>query len=257
MENALIFGFALAGSVGAICLAAALLVLPSGTRATVLPALISYATGTLIGAAFLGLLPEALALGPTRAVLATALGAIFAFFLLEKLLIWRHHHQLDVHRHHEDPTEAHHVGSAAGPLLLLGDAVHNFVDGFVIAVTFGVSIEVGVAASIAIVVHEVAQEVGDFAILLDAGYTPRRAFLWNTVSGMPTLAGAALTVALADRIEPLIPYAMAVAASTFLYIGMADLIPTLHRHVGPMATVTQMALMGAGVGTIVLIHALA
>jgi zinc and cadmium transporter len=257
MTTALLFGFALAGSVGAIGLAAALLVLPSTIRSTILPALIAYATGTLIGASFLGLLPEAIARAPAEGVLATALGGIFAFFILEKLLIWRHHHQIDEHHHHALQEGHVHVGSAVGPLLLLGDGVHNFADGVVIAITFDVSIELGVAASVAIVVHEVAQEVGDFAVLLDSGYRPARALLWNTVSGLATVVGAALAFALAPRIDAIAPYVMAVAASTFLYIGMADLIPALHRHVGAAATVTQLTVMGAGVGTIVLIHAVA
>jgi zinc and cadmium transporter len=257
MTMALIFGFAVAGSIGALSLAAAFLVLPSEIRSTILPALIGYATGTLLGAAFLGLLPEAIARAPASGVLATALAGIFAFFLLEKLLIWRHHHQVGAHHRHTGDEDHVHVGAAVGPLLLLGDGVHNFVDGVVIAVTFGVSVELGVAASVAIVVHEIAQEVGDFAILLDAGYPTGKAFVWNMVSGLTTLVGAALAYAFADRIEAATPYVMAVAASTFLYIGMADLIPALHRHVGLTATLTQLLLMGAGVGTIVLIHSVA
>lgn len=242
----LIFVFALAGSVGALGLAAGLLVLPSGIRSTVLPSLIGFATGTLIGAAFLGLLPQAIAGTPANRVLAATLGGIFAFFLLEKLLIWRHHHQVGDHHHHADEDGHTHLNSSVGPLLLLGDGVHNFADGVVIAVTFNASIELGVAASLAIVVHEVAQEVGDFAVLLDAGYRPAKAFAWNTVSGLSTLVGAAIAYALADHIASATPYVMAVAASTFLYIGMADLIPVLHRHVGPAAAAAQMTLMGRG-----------
>jgi zinc and cadmium transporter len=256
MTTAMIVGFALAGSIGALSLAAAFLALPAAVRTTILPALVSYATGSLVGAAFLGLLPEAIELESTEVILAATLAGIFAFFLLEKLLIWRHHHQGGgAHHHEEGPHE--HTGSAVGPLLLLGDGVHNFADGVVIGITFDVSIELGVAASLAIVVHEVAQEVGDFAILLNAGYAPRRAFVLNAASGLTTVVGAVLAIALSDQIAPITPYAMAVAASTFIYIGMADLIPALHRHIGPAATLTQMALMGAGVGTIVLIHAVA
>lgn len=257
MRAVLVFGFALAGSVGALCLAATFLVIPSRIRSTILPALIGYATGTLIGAAFLGLLPEAIARAPAEHVLATALAGIFAFFVLEKLLIWRHYHEVGAHRHHAEEQGHQHVGSSVGPLLLLGDAVHNFADGVVIAVTFNVSVELGVAASLAIIVHEVAQEVGDFAVLLDAGFRPARAFAWNTVSGLTTLVGAGLAYVLVDRVAWTTPYVMAVAASTFIYIGMADLMPALHHHVGPTATLSQLALMGAGVGTIVLVQSLA
>jgi zinc and cadmium transporter len=127
----------------------------------------------------------------------------------------------------------------------------------VIAVTFGVSVELGVAASIAIVVHEVAQEVGDFAILLDAGYGRTKALAWNTVSGLTTLVGAGLALALADASTSITPYVMAIAASTFLYIGMADLMPVLHRHGTRAAAAAQVALMAAGAATIVLINAIA
>ncbi|HEU4480667.1 MAG TPA: ZIP family metal transporter [Actinomycetota bacterium] len=102
--------------------------------------------------------------------------------------------------------------------------------------------------------HEIAQEVGDFAVLLDAGFRPAKAFAWNVASGLTTLVGAALALAFADELQDLIPYAMAVAASTFLYIGMADLIPVLHGHAGRTPTIVQVALMGVGIGTIVLIH---
>lgn len=142
MSVGLAFGFALAGSVGALGLASVFLILPREVRSTVLPALIAYATGTLLGAAFLGLLPEAIANAPADAVLATALGGIFLFFLLEKLLIWRHDHLNGPHHQHADGHR--HTHSVVGPLLLVGDAVHNFVDGVVIAITFDVSTELGI-----------------------------------------------------------------------------------------------------------------
>jgi zinc and cadmium transporter len=254
METTLIVGFALAGSVGALSLAAGLLVLPARIRTLLLPGLIAYATGSLIGAAFLGLLPEAITRAPADDVLLATLIGIFVFFVLEMLLIWRHYHA-ETHRHGPEEPAHQHIGSTVGPLLLLGDGVHNFADGIVIAVTFSISIELGVAASLAIVVHEVAQEVGDFAVLLGAGYRPRKAFLWNAISGLATLLGAAVALAFADEIAPVTPYVMGVAASTFVYIGMTDLMPTLHRHVSVKATVVQTLLMVAGTGTIALIHA--
>jgi zinc and cadmium transporter len=256
VETGLVVGFALAGSVGAICLAAAFLVVPARVRTPALPALVAFAAGSLIAAAFLSLLPEAAAHAPLGAVLTTTMVGIFAFFLLEKLLLWRHYHDLVTHRHHTDEPGHGHVGGTVGPLLLVGDAVHNFGDGIVIAVTFGVSVELGVAVSLAIIVHEVAQEVGDFAILLDAGYRPAKAFVWNTISGLSTLLGAGLAMALAEEAGSWAPYVMALATSTFLYIGMADLMPTLHRHVGTGATAVQMLWMVLGVSTIWLVRSL-
>jgi zinc and cadmium transporter len=254
METVWVLGFALAGSVGALLLAAGFLVLPVPIRSSLLPGLIAYATGSLLGAAFLGLLPEAIARRPAPDVLTMTLIGIFLFFVLEMLLIWRHYHA-DDHRHGAEDHVHRHVGGQVGPLLLIGDAVHNLADGIVIAVTFGISVSLGIASSLAIIVHEVAQEVGDFAILLDAGYRPAKAFVWNLISGLSTVVGAVVALAFTERLRPVTPYVMALAAATFIYIGLADLMPTLHRHVGVGPTVARILLMVAGALTIAVIHA--
>ena len=176
-----IFGFSLLASVGAICLTGSFLLLPPGIRQRLVPHLISYAIGTLLGAAFLGLIPHALADIPASKVFAVFLAGIVVFIVLERLMLWRHCH------------EAHcEVHSGSGVLILIGDGVHNFVDGILIAATFLTSVPLGIATSLAIVSHEVPQEVGDFAILLESGYSAARAFLLNLVSGASTLVGALL-----------------------------------------------------------------
>jgi len=234
-----IVGFSLLGSLGAIAGAALLMVLPAGFRSRLLPCLVSYATGTLLGAAFLGMIPTALRHAAPTVVGASVLAGIVGFFVLEKLVIWRHCHEPDCQVH-----------GSAGPLILVGDAFHNSLDGVVIAAAFLTSVPLGVAAALAVIAHEVPQELGDFAILLDAGYSRRRAFWYNLLSSAATLPGALLGYLYLDTARRAIPYFLAISAASFVYVALADLIPSLHRRLGVRATVTQSALLLAGIGTI-------
>jgi zinc and cadmium transporter len=234
-----VIGFSVLGSVGAVAGAGAMLLFPEAVRRRIVPALVSYATGTLLGAAFLGMLPAALEQAPARGVMATVLAGMLAFFVLEKLVLWRHFH--------DDGTNSH--GTAA-PLILFGDAFHNFVDGVVIAAAFLVSLPLGVATALAVIAHEVPQEVGDFGILLDSGYSRGRALLLNSLSAFATLPGAVLAYLWLDAVRQLVPYILAVSAASFIYIATADLIPGLHRQVTAWAAARQLALMLAGIATI-------
>lgn len=239
-----ILAFSLLGSVGALAGAGLLLAFPQAIRDRLVPVLISYAGGTLLGAAFLGMIPAALASAPARAVLAAVLLGMVAFFVLEKIVIWRHCHERD--------CEAH--GQAA-PLILVGDAFHNFVDGVVIAAAFMTSVPLGIAAAIAVVAHEVPQEVGDFAILLESGYARGRALLLNTLSASATLPGALAAWFWLDSARALVPFVLAVSAASFIYIASADLIPSLHKRTSPRDSILQVALLLAGIGTIALLQA--
>ena len=163
-----IVGFSVLGSIGAVAGAALFLFFPEGIRKVLVPCLVSYATGTLLGAAFLGMIPAGLKLAPAFTVTATVLAGIVLFFVLEKLVLWRHCH--------DSECEVH---GRAGPLILVGDAFHNFVDGIVIAGAFLTSVPLGISVSLAVVAHEIPQEVGDFAILLDSGYSKTRALALN------------------------------------------------------------------------------
>ena len=235
--------FSLLGSIGAIAGAASMLALPAVTRGRLVPHLISYATGTLLGAAFLGMIPAALEQAPVREILATVLAGMVLFFVLEKLVLWRHCHDSDCEVH----------GQAA-PLILVGDAFHNFVDGVVIAAAFLVSIPLGIATAIAVIAHEVPQEVGDFAILLESGYSRSKALLLNTLSAATTLPGAlAAYFWLADT-RALVPYVLALSAASFIYIATADLVPNLHRRVALGDAVRQVVLLLLGIGTIALLR---
>jgi zinc and cadmium transporter len=235
-----ILGFALLGSVGAVTAAASFLLLPNRVREQMVPFLVSYATGTLLGAALLGLLPEAIEQGRLMPSLGVVLAGLIAFFVLERLLIWRHCHE----------TGSCELHGTAGYLILVGDAMHNFVDGAVIAAAFMSSVPLGVATGVAVLAHELPQEVGDFAILLESGFTKTRALKWNLISGSATIPGALLAYAGLQQLPDLNATILALSAASFLYIGLADLVPGLHRRIGAEAGVGQLFLILAGVGTI-------
>lgn len=240
MFQALFFG--LLGSVGALSGAALLLAFPDATRNRLLPWLLAYATGTLLGAAFLGMIPAGLAKAPALNISGTVLAGLVGFFLLEKLVIWRHCHdgECEIHSHQ------------SSILILVGDAFHNFVDGVVIAAAFLASPALGVAAALSVIAHEIPQELGDFAILLHGGLNKSRAFLYNLVSSLTTLPGVLLGWFWLDQMRQAIPYVLAVSAASFIYVAVADLIPGLHRQTTLAASLRQLVLLVAGIGTIAL-----
>lgn len=235
--------FSVLGSVGAVTGAALFLFFPENIRKILVPYLISYATGTLLGAAFLGMIPAGLKLAPAFAVTSTVLAGIVLFFVLEKLVLWRHCH--------DSTCEVH---GRAAPLILIGDAFHNLVDGVVIAAAFLTSIPLGVAASLAVIAHEIPQEVGDFAILLDNGYGRTKAIVLNGLSAATTLPGAVVAYFWLAEMRSAVPYILAISAASFIYIAAADLIPGLHRQVTAAASLRQLALLLAGIGTIAIFH---
>jgi zinc and cadmium transporter len=231
-------GLSLIGSFGGLLVASALLLFPDGVRAKIVPWLVSYAVGTLLGVALLALLPEALLVMPPRRVFESLLGGILLFFVLEKLVLWRHCHTHD--------CEVHGGGA---PLVLVGDAFHNFVDGAMIGAAVLTSVPLGISTAVAVATHEVPQEVGDFAVLLHAGYRRSSALLLNVLSGVAALVGAALAVLLVDAMPTLKPYLLCVAAASFLYVAMADLIPDLHSGRITGGAFRQLLLVAAGVMT--------
>ncbi len=235
-------GLSLLGSLGGLLLAALLLLFPDSVRTKLLPWLVSYAVGTLLGVALLALLPEALEQLPSTRVFEAVLAGILLFFVLEKLVLWRHCH-----------TDACEVHGAAASLVLIGDAFHNFVDGAMIGTAVITSIPLGVSTAIAVATHEVPQEVGDFAVLLHSGYSRTRAFVLNILSGLSALAGTVLAVLLVGSAPTLKPYLLCIAASSFLYIAMADLIPDLHSGRIEGSAFRQLILVGLGIATAMLL----
>lgn len=236
-------GLSVVGSVGGLLAASSFLLLGDGLRVKLVPAAISYAVGTLLGAALLALLPQSLAsLEPTTA-LGTLLAGVITFFLLEKFVLWRH-----CHDGHE--CEVH---NSAASLVIIGDAFHTFVDGAVIAAAVLTSVPLGVTTALAVAAHEVPQEVGDVAILLRAGYSRGRALSLNLMSGLGGVLGALAMLLTSQSLPRALPYVLAFAAGSFLYVAMSDLIPDLHRGNIGGSTMRQLLLIAAGIATIVLL----
>lgn len=250
---------ALAGGILAVVAASLTLAL----HASWISRLVSFAVGALLGAVFLELLPHALEAGGHERVLTTVLAGLLAFFLLEKLVLWRHSHGHDTHRDDVEETEhAHalHVDSGhdhgrSGLMILIGTAVHNFCDGIVIAAAYLADVRLGLATTVAIVAHAVPQQVGDFAVLLHSGYTRPRAFAYNASAGVATLAGALASHFALAPMQQVLPVVLAIAASSLLYVAVADLIPSLHRRSHPLETARQALLIGLGVAVIYAVHA--
>jgi zinc and cadmium transporter len=231
-------GLSLIGSFGGLLLAASLLLFRESVRVKLVPWLVSYAVGTLLGVALLALLPESLRVLPAERAFQSLLGGIMLFFVLEKLVLWRHCHTNDCEVH----------GTPAS-LVLVGDAFHNFVDGAMIGAAVLTSLPLGVSTAIAVATHEIPQEVGDFAVLLHAGYSRRRALVLNLLSGFAAVAGAALAVLLVDTMPVLKPYLLCMAAASFLYVAMSDLIPDLHSGRIEGSAFRQLLLVAAGILT--------
>ncbi len=247
--------FTLLGGVLSVLAAALFLLLPEKTRSRLLPHAVSFAIGALLGAALLGLLPHALESvqdGNFHKITAAVLLGLLGFFVLEKLVLWRHcqHEECEVHQ----PDSHNHVHPAAGTLILIGDSLHNFIDGILIGAAFLTDIHLGVVTALAVAAHEIPQEVGDFAVLLHSGFSTSRAFLFNMLSSLTTIIGGMLAYYSLNTLQPFLPYVLAVAASSFIYVAVADLIPGLHKRAEFSATVKQMLLIGAGVGVIYLAH---
>jgi zinc and cadmium transporter len=235
-------GLSLLGGLGGLLVASAVLLVKDSARPTVVPWLVSYAVGALLGGSMLALLPAALEQLPAANVFTTLLVGILLFFVLEKLVLWRHCHTHDCEVH----------DGSVFPILI-GDAFHNFVDGAVIAAAAMTSLPLGISTAVAVTAHEIPQEVGDFAILLHAGYSRGKALTLNVLSALASIVGAVAAFFAFDQVPALLPYFLALSAASFLYVAMADLIPGLHRGRTDASSLRQILLVGAGVLTMLIV----
>ena len=205
---------------------------------------VSLAVGAMFGDTFIHLLPQAFK--STTAPLATSLyilSGILIFFLLEKFLLWRHEHV----PHYEDCI--HPVGYVS----LVADGLHNFIDGLLIGSSFLVSLPVGVGTTLAVLLHEIPQEIGDFGVLLHAGFRPARAIWWNFLSALTAIVGAVVALITGELIKGLPTVVLPMTAGGFIYLAGSDLVPELHKERDPVKSAIQMLAIGAGIGLMLLL----
>ena len=272
--------FTAIGGVLSALAASLFLVVSDQVRARVLPHLVSFATGALLSAALLGLLPHAIesaGVSKTHEIGLTLLGGLLLFFVLEKMVLWRHCHA-DVcevhvnpephvhahaqihglgHNHHHNHNHERGRDQASAMLILIGDGFHNVLDGVLIAAAFMTDVHLGVVTAIAVCAHEIPQEVGDLAILLNGGMSRMKALTLNLLASITSVLGGVAAYFAMAQVQEVLPYAIAIAASSFLYIAVADLIPGLHRKVDPGSGVWQLAYIVLGVAVIYVSHSLA
>ncbi|HBV01408.1 MAG TPA: ZIP family metal transporter [Candidatus Taylorbacteria bacterium] len=214
---------------------------------------VGLATGALFGDAFIHLIPEALGSGIGKVTTGIALmSGILLFFALEKFLYWHHCH--GVHEESADTLTLHdHAPKRLGALILSADFVHNAIDGIIIGASFLVSVEVGVATTIAVVFHEIPQEIADFGLLIHAGWSRGKALLWNFFTALSAFLGVALVLVLGEGVENFVPVATAFTAGAFIYIAGSDLVPELHKTEGFGRTVIQLFAIVLGFGLMLLL----
>ncbi|TFF99351.1 MAG: ZIP family metal transporter [Promethearchaeota archaeon] len=237
----LIIIFSILGSIGAISAAASFTLLSEDRQKIVVPSLLSFATGTLLAAALLGLIPKALHEAGhefSQYVMITLLGGILLFFFIEKVLIWRDCKDIECEVHGAE---------AAGPIVLIGDALHNFVDGIIIASAFLTNFAIGISVSIGIIAHEIPQETGDFGILLHSGFSKKKAYIYNALSSSTTIPSGIISFFILNTLQFLVPYMLAISAASFLYISLSDLTPELHRKWEAKETIQQLLLICVGI----------
>ena len=277
--------FSLLGGVLSVLAASVFLLINDKYQKKLLPHTVSFAIGALLGAALLALLPHAILMNENvdfHELGLTILIGLLGFFLLEKMVLWRHchsshcevHSPSEIHKSSEVPSpseviksneihqsdephssgHSHQEKDASGILILIGDAVHNLVDGVLIAAAFMTDIDLGIVTALAVAAHEIPQEIGDFAILLNSGYKRGRALFFNVLASMATLVGALIAYYSLQSMQHALPYILAIAASSFIYIAVADLIPGLHKKTALSETLQQISLIALGVITIYWAH---
>jgi zinc and cadmium transporter len=239
-------GLSVLGSFGSLLFASGLLVLKPGTRIALVPHLVSYAVGTLLGVALLSIVPEVLKeLSPPQTGMVLLVG-IITFFVLEKLVLWHHCHTED--------CEGHGHPRRPGALVLIGHGFHSFVDGVAIGAAVQTSLPLGVSTAIAVALHEVPQQVGDYAVLLHAGYKRTSALLLSVLSAGGAVTGTVAAFTVFEHLPGFLPYALTFAAASFLYISLADLIPDLHKGTVDAGAFKQLLILLAGLATAYLLR---
>jgi zinc and cadmium transporter len=233
MSLPVLMGMAALGSVGAMAGAFAIALSPERWRERLLPLLLAYSAGTLLAAALLGMIPRAMRSLPDLHGGLMVLAGLLLFYALDRSMLWHHCHD-----------SACQVRRSSGRLLLVGDGVHNFVDGVVIAAAYLTSPELGWATTLAVIAHEVPQEMGDYAVLVRSGLGRWQALGWNLLSALTTLPGAWLGYTVLAQVQSWVPYLLALSGASFLYIALGDLLPRLHEQSRRSSVAVLMLLLG-------------
>lgn len=246
--NSTLISILVATTLGGLISITAAAIFSFSVLSRVVERMVSLSVGIMLSTTFLHALPEAFeSQADPRKLFATLLGGLLGFFMLEKMAILRHshHHEGDGH-HHEHGHDAHEAGKA-GWMILVGDGMHNFTDGILIAAAFLANPELGLVTCFAIIAHEIPQEIGDFIVLLNAGFSRARAYIYNLICSLMAVLGGVLGYFLLDRANAIIPYALVFASSGFIYIAVSDLMPQMQRRATWRETVPQVFLIGLGV----------
>jgi zinc and cadmium transporter len=209
----------------------------------ILPALVSFSTGALLGDVFLHMLPEMTEEGASSRSWLIVLGGILASFILEKFIHWHHCHVVECEEHHHP----------LGVMNLVGDFLHNAIDGVLIAGSFLVSVELGIATTVAVLFHEIPQEIGDVGILLYSGYSRWRTVLFNLGTALSAVIGAVIVIGLQTSSAGVAAFLLPFAAGNFLYIAGSDLIPELHKETAPERSLIQLIGIVIGIGVMALL----
>lgn len=231
------------GGVGSVALAGIMLQLNDHLLEKVSTYLLYLAGGTLLGAALLGMIPNAIEMANPERVLQVILVGILLFFVLEKIILWRSCNHKECER----------KNSAAASIILIGDAFHNAIDGIVIAASFLTSTELGIFVTFSVMLHEIPQELGDFGILINSGLSRKKAFTYNILSSSTAIVFGIIAFYTLESMQSLIPWALALSAASFLYIALADLIPEMHRKTSIKDSVIQLSLILLGILIIALV----
>jgi zinc and cadmium transporter len=210
--------------------------------------MVSLSVGIMLSTSLLHALPEAFESGASmHSLFATLLGGLLAFFTLEKFAVLRHSHHHEGDGHHHAHGHDKHAAGKAGWMILVGDGLHNFTDGILIAAAFLADPKLGLVTGLAIIAHEIPQEIGDFIVLLNAGFSRGRAFLFNLLCSLMAVIGGLLGYFTLDHASHAIPYVLVFASSGFIYIAVSDLMPQMQRRATLRETIPQLLLIGVGV----------
>ena len=252
--NTTLYSILLATSLGGALSISAAAFLSYSLLSKMVERMVSLSVGILLSTSLLHALPEAFESDASiHALFATLLAGLLGFFLLEKFAILRHSHHYEGDGHdHEHGHDAHEAGKA-GWMILVGDGLHNFTDGILIAAAFLADPKLGVITALAIIAHEIPQEIGDFIVLLNAGFTKARAYVYNLICSLMAVVGGLVGYYALGSGMHLIPYVLVLASSGFIYIAVSDLMPQMQRRATLRESVPQFVLIAVGVGIVVLL----